>query len=55
MTGFPIKTIMSLVKVSPSYRIVNIDENIINITGNKAVNMLTPIPGICSSFKITGL
>ena len=30
-------------------------ENIINITGNNAVNTLTPILGISLSFNITGL
>ena len=43
MTGFPIKTIIPLVKESPWYIIVNIDENIINMTGNKAVNTLITV------------
>ena len=41
---------MSSVKI-----ILKTEENIINMTGSKAVKTLTPIPGISSSFKIIGL
>ena len=55
ITGLPIKRIISFKKVSSVKIILKTEENIINMTGSKAVKTLTPIPGISSSFKIIGL
>ena len=46
ITGLPINKIISLINDSEGNTIVYSEENIINITGNSAVNTLTPILGI---------
>ena len=55
ITGLPINKIISFINDSEGNTIVYSEENIINITGNNAVNTLTPILGISLSLSITGL